>query len=75
MDGSLFTSSSQRWRSSRAATTWSGLFFTRVRFGRSGLGDPVLASDVQVAEPSDRDRLRFSLTGESGLNDGTRSRS
>jgi NhaP-type Na+/H+ or K+/H+ antiporter len=33
--------------------------------------DPVLASDVQVAEPSDRDRLRFALTGEAGLNDGT----
>jgi sodium/hydrogen antiporter len=33
--------------------------------------DPVLASDVQVGEPSDRDRLRFSLTAEAGLNDGT----
>jgi NhaP-type Na+/H+ or K+/H+ antiporter len=33
--------------------------------------DPVLASDVQVAEAGDRDRLRFSLTGEAGLNDGT----
>ena len=33
--------------------------------------DPVLASDVQVDDPSDRDRLRFSLTGEAGLNDGT----
>ena len=33
--------------------------------------DPVLASDVQVANPSDRDRLRFGLTGEGGLNDGT----
>jgi NhaP-type Na+/H+ or K+/H+ antiporter len=33
--------------------------------------DPVLASDVQVAEPTDRDRLRFALTGEAGLNDGT----
>lgn len=32
--------------------------------------DPVLASDVQVEEPGDRDRLRFSLTGEGGLNDG-----
>jgi len=31
--------------------------------------DPVLASDVQVDEPDDRDRLRFSLTGEGGLND------
>ena len=33
--------------------------------------DPVLASDVQVEHPEDRDRLRFSLTGEAGLNDGT----
>ena len=33
--------------------------------------DPVLASDVQVLEAGDRDRLRFSLTGEGGLNDGT----
>jgi sodium/hydrogen antiporter len=33
--------------------------------------DPVLASDVQVENPTDRDRLRFSLTGEAGLNDGT----
>lgn len=33
--------------------------------------DPVLASDVQVEDPSDRDRLKFSLTGEAGLNDGT----
>ena len=33
--------------------------------------DPVLASDVQIADPSDRDRLRFGLTGEGGLNDGT----
>lgn len=33
--------------------------------------DPVLASDVQVTSPGDRDRLRFALTGEGGLNDGT----
>ena len=32
--------------------------------------DPVLASDVQVKNAGDRDRLRFSLTGEGGLNDG-----
>ena len=32
--------------------------------------DPVLAGDVQVADPTDRDRLRFGLTGEAGLNDG-----
>jgi NhaP-type Na+/H+ or K+/H+ antiporter len=33
--------------------------------------DPVLASDVQVTHAADRDRLRFGLTGEAGLNDGT----
>jgi len=32
--------------------------------------DPVLASDVQLLEANDRDGLRFSLTGEGGLNDG-----
>jgi NhaP-type Na+/H+ or K+/H+ antiporter len=33
--------------------------------------DPVLASEVQVQDPGDRDKLRFALTGEGGLNDGT----
>jgi NhaP-type Na+/H+ or K+/H+ antiporter len=33
--------------------------------------DPVLASDVQVEHAGDRDRLRFGLSGEGGLNDGT----
>lgn len=33
--------------------------------------DPVLASDVQVADPGDRDTVRVGLTGEAGLNDGT----
>jgi len=33
--------------------------------------DPVLASEVQLESPYDRDHLRFSLTGEAGLNDGT----
>ena len=33
--------------------------------------DPVLASDVQVENALDRDRLRFGLTGEAGLNDGS----
>jgi len=33
--------------------------------------DPVLASDVQLRSPQDRDTLRFGLTGEGGLNDGT----
>ncbi|MGA3250683.1 MAG: cation:proton antiporter [Paraburkholderia sp.] len=32
--------------------------------------DPVLAHDVQVHDPGDRDVLRFSLSGEGGLNDG-----
>jgi NhaP-type Na+/H+ or K+/H+ antiporter len=33
--------------------------------------DPVLASDVTVEGPTDQDRLRFSLTGEAGMNDGS----
>ncbi len=33
--------------------------------------DPVLATDVQLKGPGDDDRLRFTLTGEAGLNDGT----
>lgn len=33
--------------------------------------DPVLAAEVQVTDPGDRDRVRFGLTGEAGLNDGT----
>jgi NhaP-type Na+/H+ or K+/H+ antiporter len=33
--------------------------------------DPVLASQVQLQEPGDQDRLRFALTGEGGLNDGS----
>jgi sodium/hydrogen antiporter len=32
--------------------------------------DPVLAHDVQVRHPDDRDRVRFALSGEGGLNDG-----
>ena len=32
--------------------------------------DPVLAHDVQVHDPGDRDVLRFALSGEGGLNDG-----
>ena len=35
--------------------------------------DPVLASDVEVEDPWDNDRLRFSLTGEAALNDGSNS--
>jgi sodium/hydrogen antiporter len=33
--------------------------------------DPVLASEVQVTRPTDREDLRFALTGEAGLNDGS----
>lgn len=33
--------------------------------------DPILASDVQIKDAGDRDRIRFGLTGEGGLNDGT----
>lgn len=33
--------------------------------------DPVLASDVQMQHETDRDQLRYSISGEAGLNDGT----
>lgn len=33
--------------------------------------DPVLAAEVQIDRPTDRDQVRFGLTGEAGLNDGT----
>lgn len=33
--------------------------------------DPVLATEVQTRHPGDRDRLRFSLTCEAGMNDGS----
>lgn len=33
--------------------------------------DPVLATDVQIRQPGDRDQLRFTLTCEAGMNDGT----
>ncbi len=33
--------------------------------------DPVLASDVQVENERDKETLRFGLTGEAGLNDGS----
>jgi NhaP-type Na+/H+ or K+/H+ antiporter len=33
--------------------------------------DPVLAADIQVKTPEDRDALRVALSGEAGLNDGT----
>lgn len=33
--------------------------------------DPVLATDVQLQHPRDRNRLRFNLTCEAGMNDGS----
>lgn len=33
--------------------------------------DPVLATDIQSRHPGDRDRLRFTLTCEAGMNDGS----
>jgi sodium/hydrogen antiporter len=33
--------------------------------------DPVLATDVQSRHPGDNDKLRFTLTSEAGMNDGT----
>ena len=33
--------------------------------------DPVLATDVQIRHPGERDRLRFTLTSEAGMNDGS----
>lgn len=33
--------------------------------------DPVLATEVQIRHGRDRDRLRFTLTCEAGMNDGT----
>ncbi|MEO6409851.1 MAG: sodium:proton antiporter [Burkholderiaceae bacterium] len=60
-----------------AAVTAAGYWLLKLPLGAAVLlgailapTDPVLASEVQVEEPSDRDRLRFGLTGEGGLNDG-----
>ncbi|MEO7151733.1 MAG: cation:proton antiporter [Burkholderiaceae bacterium] len=59
------------------AVTLAGVYLLKLPLGAAVLlgailapTDPVLASDVQVEEASDRDRLRFGLTGEGGLNDG-----
>jgi len=61
-----------------AAVTLLGVYGLGLSLGASVLlggilapTDPVLASEVQVSNPGDRDRLRFGLTGEGGLNDGT----
>ena len=57
--------------------TLAGMFWLGLSLGAAALlgailapTDPVLASDVQVLQAGDRDQLRFSLTGEGGLNDG-----
>jgi sodium/hydrogen antiporter len=60
-----------------ALLTLAGVFLLNLPLGAAVLlgavlapTDPVLASDVQVEEPWDQERLKFSLTGEAGLNDG-----
>ncbi|MEO8081932.1 MAG: cation:proton antiporter, partial [Caldimonas sp.] len=55
------------------AHTWFGLSIGAAVLlgGILAPTDPVLASAVQLHRPGDRDRLRFALTGEGGLNDGT----
>ena len=59
------------------AITLAGVYLLKLPLGAAVLlgailapTDPVLASEVQVEDPGDRDRLRFGLTGEGGLNDG-----
>lgn len=59
------------------AITLAGVYLLHLPIGAAILlgailapTDPVLASDVQVEHANDRDRLRFGLTGEGGLNDG-----
>jgi NhaP-type Na+/H+ or K+/H+ antiporter len=58
--------------------TLGGVYFLKLPLGAAVLlaailapTDPVLASDVQIKDVHDRDRFRFGLTGEGGLNDGT----
>lgn len=55
-----------------------GFFFFHLSLGESILlgailspTDPVLASEVQVSHPKDHDTLKFSLTSEGGMNDGS----
>jgi len=56
-----------------AGSTWFGMSigFAVLLGGILAPTDPVIASAVQLHRPGDRDRLRFALTGEGGLNDGT----
>ncbi len=58
--------------------TYVGIYLLHLPLGTAillgaiiALTDPVLATGIQVNHHRDRDRLRFSLTGEAGLNDGT----
>ena len=58
--------------------TLAGVYLLKLPLGAAVLlgailapTDPVLASDVQVGHAADSDRLRFALTGEAALNDGT----
>ena len=60
-----------------AAVTAVGVWMLHLPLGAAVLlgailapTDPVLASDIQVRHADDRDRARFALTGEGGLNDG-----
>jgi NhaP-type Na+/H+ or K+/H+ antiporter len=61
-----------------AASTWAGLGLAAALLLAAVLAptDPVLASEVQVAEPAEEpdapveDEARFALTAEAGLNDG-----
>lgn len=61
-----------------ALLTGAGMLLAGLPFGGALLlaamlapTDPVLASDVQIQDVGDRDSIRFSLSGEGGLNDGT----
>ena len=61
-----------------ALLTMCGFYLLKLPLGAAVLlaailapTDPVLASDVQIKDVGDRDRFRFGLTGEGGLNDGT----
>jgi sodium/hydrogen antiporter len=61
-----------------ALLTAGGFYFLKLPLGAAILlaailapTDPVLASDVQIKNIGDRDQIRFGLTGEGGLNDGT----
>lgn len=59
-------------------TTLFGFYLLKLPLGAAILlgaivapTDPVLATDVQSRRPGDSDRLRFTLTCEAGMNDGS----